>query len=156
MIVSDPNLGKSKLYVADGGVLETTGETGLSIVGPCSVLAIQGGTFSIGSSFLNSHVRVLCEDRVEIGDDCAIGWNVQFVDTDRHEITVDGETRAKTAPITVADDVWIGHDVSVTKGVTIGAGAVVASNSVVLDDVPPGTMVAGSPATVVRENVGWE
>jgi len=117
---------------------------------------VKGGTLSIGGSFLNAHIRILCEDRVEIGDGCAIGWNVQFIDTDRYEIFVDGETSRRTAPIRVEDDVWIGYDVSVTKGVTIGEGAVVASNSVVLDDVPPRTLVAGSPATVVSEDVDWE
>jgi carbonic anhydrase/acetyltransferase-like protein (isoleucine patch superfamily) len=156
MAASHPNLGKSKLTLEDGAVLETTGDSGLSIVGPCSVLTVQGGTFAIGTSFLNSHIRIICEDRIEIGDGCAIGWNVQFIDSDRHEIVVDGEQTPTTAPITVGDDVWIGHDVTVSKGVTIGEGAVVASNSAVVDDVPPDTLVAGVPATVVRENVEWE
>lgn len=156
MAASHPNLGHSKLTLEDGARFETTGETGLSVIGPCSVLVVQGGTFSLGSSFLNSHVRIVCEDRVEIGDGCAIGWNVQFVDSDRHDIVIDGESTPLTAPITVEDDVWIGHDVTVSKGVTIGEGAVVASNSAVLDDVPPGTLVAGVPATVVREDVEWE
>jgi acetyltransferase-like isoleucine patch superfamily enzyme len=52
--------------------------------------------------------------------------------------------------ITVEDDVWIGSGAIVTDGVTIGAGAVVAAGSVVTKDVPPRTLVAGSPAKPIR------
>ena len=43
----------------------------------------------------------------------------------------------------------------VLKGVTIGNGSVVAARSVVTKDVPPGVLVAGQPAKIVRENVSW-
>jgi acetyltransferase-like isoleucine patch superfamily enzyme len=53
--------------------------------------------------------------------------------------------------ITVEDDVWIGSGAVVTDGVTIGRGSVVAAGAVVTRDVPPRTVVAGSPAKVIRE-----
>jgi acetyltransferase-like isoleucine patch superfamily enzyme len=53
--------------------------------------------------------------------------------------------------ITVEDDVWIGSGAIVTDGVTIGQGAVVAAGAVVTRDVPPRTVVAGSPARVIRQ-----
>ena len=49
------------------------------------------------------------------------------------------------------DDVFVGMDALVMKGVTIGAGAVVGAGSVVTQDVLPRTVVAGNPAQVVRE-----
>jgi acetyltransferase-like isoleucine patch superfamily enzyme len=54
-------------------------------------------------------------------------------------------------PTTIGNDVWIGHGVFVRAGVTIGDGAVIGSRSLVLHDVPPYTIVAGSPARVVRQ-----
>jgi len=54
------------------------------------------------------------------------------------------------APIVIEDDVFVGMDALVMKGVTIGEGAVVGAGSVVTQDVPPRTVV-GNPATVVRE-----
>lgn len=55
------------------------------------------------------------------------------------------------APIVVGEDVWLGSGALVLPGVTIGRGAVIAAGSVVQADVPPGVVVAGVPARVVRE-----
>ena len=60
-------------------------------------------------------------------------------------------SHVKTAPIVIEDKVWIGMDVLVLKGVTIGEGAVVAAKSVVTKDVPAWTLVAGNPAKVVKD-----
>lgn len=57
---------------------------------------------------------------------------------------------ARKAPIVVEDDAWLGAGVVVMPGVRIGRGAVVGANSVVTRDVPPGHVVAGSPARTVR------
>jgi acetyltransferase-like isoleucine patch superfamily enzyme len=109
----------------------------------------------MGDSYINSHARILCGDEVTIGDDVSIAWNVQIVDDDRHKLIISGNPTQKTDPIRINDDVWIGYNVSINKGVTIHTGSVVASNSVVTADVPPNTLVAGTPAKVVRKDVDW-
>ena len=53
-------------------------------------------------------------------------------------------------PIIIGNDVWIASNVVVGSGVNIGHGAVIGANSVVLNDVPPYTFVAGSPAKIIR------
>ncbi len=55
-----------------------------------------------------------------------------------------------TKPITIGRNAWLGADVKVLAGVTIGENAIVAAGSVVTRDVPPDTIVAGSPAQVIR------
>ena len=60
-----------------------------------------------------------------------------------------------TAPIVIGDHVWIGMNVIVLKGVTIGEGSIVAAGSVVNKDVPPHCLVAGVPAKVVKTDVTW-
>jgi acetyltransferase-like isoleucine patch superfamily enzyme len=52
--------------------------------------------------------------------------------------------------ITIEDDVWIGANVTVLKGINIGTGAVVAAGSVVTKDVPNFAIVAGNPAKVIK------
>ena len=145
---------RSTLAIDDGGRLRTTPE-GFGRIGPGSKVKVEG-EFAIGDSFVNGFARILAEERITIGSGCAIAWNVTLLDSDRHHLVVDGEPLEETAPIAVGDDVWIGHDVTIKKGVTVGDGAVVASNSVVTEDVPPGALVAGVPARVMRESVEWE
>jgi acetyltransferase-like isoleucine patch superfamily enzyme len=54
------------------------------------------------------------------------------------------------APITIGRNAWLGADVKVLAGVTIGENAIVAAGSVVIKDVPPNMVVAGSPARIIR------
>jgi acetyltransferase-like isoleucine patch superfamily enzyme len=56
-----------------------------------------------------------------------------------------------TAPVTIADDAWIGAGVTILPGVTIGEASVVGAGSVVVEDVPPRSVAAGVPARVVRQ-----
>lgn len=148
-----PNLGKSKFEVTQRGEVVITG--GTARIGPCSVVFVDG-LFSMGNSYINSHTRIICGEEIRIGDDCAIAWNVTFLDDNRHEIFIDGEKQARKGSIIIEDDVWIGHDVLITKGITVGKGSVIASGSVVVDDVPEYTLVAGQPAEVLERDVQWE
>jgi acetyltransferase-like isoleucine patch superfamily enzyme len=75
------------------------------------------------------------------------------MDTDFHPL--DPQARrldtqpSKTAPVFIEDDVFIGTNSLILKGVIIGRGSVVGAGSVVRQDVPPGVVVAGNPACFV-------
>jgi galactoside O-acetyltransferase len=60
-------------------------------------------------------------------------------------------TNVRSAPILICDRVWIGFGATILKGVTIGEGAIIASRSVVTQDVEAYTVVAGNPARAVRK-----
>lgn len=151
---SHTGLRNSKLEIDAGATFTVAGNAGRAVVGPGSIVYVSG-EFSMGSSYVNSDARILCNNRIAIGDNCAIAWNVQLIDNDQHTHGANGEQRPNAGAIVIEDGVWIGHDVTIKKGVTVGSGAVIASNSVLTEDVPSQSMVAGVPAAVLRENVEW-
>ena len=60
-----------------------------------------------------------------------------------------------SAPVIIGDFCWIGSNVVIMKGVTIGDGSVIAANSVVTSNIPPHSLASGNPAQVVSENITW-
>jgi carbonic anhydrase/acetyltransferase-like protein (isoleucine patch superfamily) len=95
-------------------------------------------------------------DRVTIGDHVGISQRVVVRDSDGHPTDLARRMRGEPlapedmAPVTIHDYAWVGRDAHVLKGVTIGAGAIVASGSVVATDVPDGAIAMGVPARVIR------
>jgi acetyltransferase-like isoleucine patch superfamily enzyme len=88
---------------------------------------------------------------IDIADQVMIANKVNLV-TSGHPVEPDKRRDHLTAaPITIDTNVWIATAATILPGVTIGAGAVVAAGAVVTRDVPPATLVAGVPATVIRE-----
>ncbi len=92
----------------------------------------------------------MCE--ITFGEHCPLGPGVH-VYTATHPL--DAEERAAGLemgePVTVGDHVWMGGRAVLTPGVSVGDRAVVAAGAVVTDDVPSDVVVAGNPATVVKE-----
>ncbi|HVR34647.1 MAG TPA: acyltransferase [Methylomirabilota bacterium] len=125
------------------------------------------GRVSLGAYALVHGARIICDREIVIGDFALISWNVVLMDS--HRLSFDRERRreelrrvARTdgrrlegggecRPVRIGRNVWIGFDVCVLPGVTIGEGAVVGARSVVTEDVRPFTVVAGNPAHFVRE-----
>lgn len=144
-------IGRSRLKLTKGSTF--VAPSGPAQIGPCSVVCIEGGHFEMGQSYINSRAVVLCKESISIGDDCAIAWGVTLLDSDYHTYEIDGEQQPMNGSIDIGDNVWIGHDSTIKKGVKIGDDAIVASNSVVTQDVEPGTLVAGSPAREIQSDV---
>lgn len=151
---SHPNIGKSKIKVEKSGEMRV--RKGWANIGPCSVIHVsENGFLDIGDSYLNSNCKIICEEEIKIGDNCAIAWNVEIVDSDMHSMIYDGEKKKGASPINIGDNVWIGSNVIIKKGVTIGEGSVIAGGSIVSDDIPPKSLAAGVPAEVKKEGVSW-
>jgi tetrahydrodipicolinate N-acetyltransferase len=120
------------------------------------VVVSEGAHFEMGDrSYIHCNSTVTCFERVAIGKDCAISWNVNILDGNSHDLTIDGVPRPWSGPITLGDRVWVGTGALVLSGVTIASGAVVGANSVVTRDVPERTVVAGNPARVIGKNADW-
>ncbi|MGX0964194.1 acetyltransferase-like isoleucine patch superfamily enzyme [Bradyrhizobium japonicum] len=124
----------------------------------------EGADVRIGSRSYIGLSNLICFRNVSIGDDVLVSWGATIVDHDSHNLQWDLRrndvrdwghghkdwSHVPTAPVVIADRAWIGFNVTVLKGVTIGEGAVVAACSVVTRDVPPYALVAGNPARVIR------
>lgn len=117
-----------------------------------SIKINDDAVFSIGKSFINADCKIDCSKKITIGDDCAISFDFCAMDSNSHEFN----GKRKIEEIHIKDCVWIGSRVTVLPGVTIGEGAVVASNSLVNKDVPPYTLVGGIPAKVLKTEVFWK
>jgi acetyltransferase-like isoleucine patch superfamily enzyme len=105
------------------------------------------------------HQVIYVARRVSIGNYCWIGGSIYDNDAHpidpvqrRHRFAEISTTRS--APVVIEDDVWVGLNAIVLKGVTLHQGAIVAAGAVVTKDVPPFTIVAGNPARVVRQLTG--
>ncbi|WP_234998634.1 sugar O-acetyltransferase [Demequina sp. NBRC 110057] len=101
--------------------------------------------------FINANLMIVGSGVVTIGDHALIGPDARFY-TVNHAFDI--ETRRegweRAFPITLESDVWLGGSVVICPGVTVGRGSVVAAGAVVTKDVPPGVVVAGNPARIVR------
>ena len=112
-------------------------------------------TISIGEgTFLNIAVMVAAMDRVEIGAHCMLA-NGCFVTDANHrfddpETPITWQGFTSKGPTRIGDNVWLGANVVVTSGVTIGERCVIGANSVVTQDIPPFSIAAGAPAKVLR------
>ena len=99
--------------------------------------------------FINSGCRFQDQGGVTIGDDSLIGHNTVLATLD-HGIHPDHRGDMDPAPIIIGRNVWIGANVTILKGVTVGDNAIVAAGSIVTKDVPADVIVVGAPARVVR------
>lgn len=124
----------------------------VSFYAGCKLGVYSGATLKIGGGgFMNMNVSLYCRDYIEIGEDTIFAQNVIVRDSDYHHI----EGHVNHAPILIGNHVWIGTNAIILKGVHIGDGAVVGAGSVVTNDVPAHSLVAGNPAKVVKTNITW-
>ncbi len=107
----------------------------------------------VGEDFAMTGGTLCAAQRILIGNRVSIGANTTIVDTDFHPIdpvlrrSAPGD--ARTAPVVIEDDVFVGMNCLILKGVTIGRGSVVGAGSVVTADVPPYAVVGGGPLRLI-------
>lgn len=119
-------------------------------------IVVDRGTLTIGhGTNVNGFTRILVNAAVTIGAGCTLAWDVQVLDSDFHAVVGPDGPLPSVAPVVIGDRVWIGARALILKGVTIGDGAVVAAGAVVTRDVPPGAIVAGTPAKIIGTATGW-
>ena len=125
-------------------------KTGENILVESSFQCDYGYNISVGENFYMNHNGVILDAaKVEFGDNVFIAPNCGFY-TAGHPIDVEQRNKGLeyAKPIKVGDNVWIGGNVVVLPGVTIGNNCVIGAGSVVTKNVPANTVAVGNPAKI--------
>lgn len=143
---------------------------------------IKVGDFTYYDDFENvenfeKNVKYLFDfvgDKLIIGKFCMIASDVKFIMNGANHMTdslstypfaifgngwenaMEGKAYPKKGNITIGNDVWIGYNATIMAGVTIGDGAIIATNSTVIKDVEPYSVVGGNPAKEIKKRFSKE
>jgi len=131
-------------------------------------LVRDGASVGVGEcTFVGPGAKLWSMTSISIGSRVQISHGVHVFDNNSHSLSAGDRSRSfehvrtlgfskaepvAHSPVRIEDDVWIGFNAAIMKGVTIGEGAVVGASSVVTQDVAPYTVVAGNPARKVGES----
>jgi len=115
---------------------------------------VNGGKLIMGQGAANVGLTIMCAKEVTIGNGVRIGRNVSIRDWNGPHVIMNSHYR-NHAPVHIGDHVWLCSGCTIMPGVTVGEGSVVAANATVTKDVPPHSLVGGSPAKVIKENIEW-
>jgi len=160
--IRDKSIARNFIHIGNNSVVEAN-----------FVFENKNGFVKVGDrSFLGGGTTFICINNIEVGDDVMISWGCTIIDNNAHSLesskrkddVLDWKKGldedkigvykkwnvVKSAPILIKDKAWIGFNVIVLKGVTIGIGAVVGAGSIVTKDVPDYAIVAGNPAKIVK------
>ena len=103
----------------------------------------------------NNNLRIISDGAgIHIGDDCLLGYNVEIIDSDFHDLDPllrRGGKNILKAPVAIQNNVFIGNNVTILKGVTIGENSVIGSCSVVTRNIPDNVIAAGNPAKIISK-----
>jgi acetyltransferase-like isoleucine patch superfamily enzyme len=116
-----------------------------------------GAELKIGDHFGMTGGSIIVAEKVVIGNNVFVGANTTITDTDFHPLNpqarMNTPQKAKTSPIIIEDNVFIGMNCLILKGVTIGKGSIIGAGSVVTKNIPENTISAGNPAKPIRKLV---
>lgn len=129
----------------------------------------HGGKIHIGNyCLLGNKSRIGAVNSVTIGNFASIATNVTIMDNNNHPVQPDDrkiyqfaasgdELRSwkysQSKPVVIGNNVWIGANARINKGVSIGNNSIIAANSVVTKDVPENSIAAGNPARIVKTDI---
>ncbi len=134
----------AEVDVAEGTWLRTE-------VAPVNVVAFAGARIHIGPEALLNGCHLSAKRELRVGRRVWIGPGSRVFDADQHD--VDAERAERIEPVAIGDHAWISSDVTVLRGVEIGAHSVVGARSVVTQSLPAHTLAYGQPARA-RGSVG--
>lgn len=120
----------------------------------CSISThLQNSTIIIGNKVGMSGTVIAAAEKIILGENVLCGANTLITDFDWHPVKKNAgmPSYGKTAPIYIEDNVWLGINVIVLKGVSIGKNSVIGANSVVIKSIPGNVVAAGNPCKVIKE-----
>ena len=137
-----------------GGPLTRYGNGPYLLRSGACIEIVNNGKLTLGQGACNVNLTIMCTKEITIGNGVRIGRNVSIRDYNGTHVIIN-DTYKNYAPVHIGDHCWLCTGCTIMPGVTVGEGSVVAANAVVTKDVPPHSLVAGSPAKVIKQNVEW-
>lgn len=134
-------------------------EDKVRFMGPCEIIMQGNSTLTIGYNAGIRGVQLLLNQAdISIGKLCMFSNGIIIRNHDSHKV-LDSEFKQITNPpkkIIIGDHVWIGQNSTILKGVTIGNDSIIGMGSVVTKSCKNGSILAGNPARIVKENITWD
>lgn len=147
-------MSKNSSLIINQGPLTRYGNRSYLLRYGAFVEIINGGKLTIGQGAANVGLTIMCAKEITIGNNVRIGRNVSIRDYNGSHVIIN-DTYSNHAPVIIEDHVWLCSGCTILPGVKVGKGAVVAANATVTKDVPPHSLVAGSPAKVIKNDIEW-
>lgn len=124
-----------------------------TLFSPCHLTTIGTGRIVLGDHVGLNGTAIVARSKVSIGDNTMIGPNTIIVDHDGHAAWPPSErwyNSGSVAEVVIENDVWIGMNCIILKGVRVGSGSIIAAGSVVIKDVESNSLYAGNPAKKIK------
>lgn len=141
-----------KAYVTIGNNNRFRSSATSNLIGinrPCIISALSpSAVLKIGNNCGFSGTVIGCEKKISIGNNVKCGANTLITDTDWHN---NDPRSGEPAEVVIGNNVWLGVNVMVLKGVTIGENSLIGAGSVVVKDIPANVVAAGNPCRVIKE-----
>lgn len=113
----------------------------------CIITTEKNASLQVGSNIGMSGASIWCFKEINIEDNVRIGANTLITDGDAH---LDDPRAGEVKPVHICKNVWLGMNVMVLKGVTIGENTIIGAGSVVTKDIPANVVAAGNPCKVIK------
>jgi len=128
----------------------------LGLYRPCAFVTIKkGAEIIIGDNSGCSGVSIAAAKSIRIGKNVLIGAFCTIIDNDFHNSDPARRIAVESKPVVIEDNVFLGFNCFVLKGVTIGKNSVIGANSVVISSIPPNSLAMGNPCKVVLKR-DWD
>ncbi len=124
-----------------------------------TVLELKNGAqFDSGYFTANGGSVIIIQEKMTFGEDVMLGRNIIVYDSDfHHTLNEQGRRNNCTKAVVIEDHVWLTNNITVTKGVTIGKGSLITTQTQIRKDVPPHSVVAGGASgKIISDTVRWE
>ena len=112
----------------------------------------ENSRIDIGGSCTLNGTSIRVVSHVSIGNDCVFAPDVKIIDHDHNlSPTERHSSNYISSPITIENNVWVGYNVVILKGVKIGKNSIIGAGSVVAKDIPENCVAAGIPAKPIKK-----
>lgn len=116
------------------------------------------GVLDLGKDFdANNSFHCICKESISFGESCLLGWDVTVLDSDGHQMYVDGKSSAEKVPVKIGNHVWLGAKTTVLKGTQVSDNSIVGLGTVVSGKYEHSSIIIGNKGRmIIKDNLKWE